>query len=75
MSNILPKPANKNSILCGGKWAEPNAEGYSGCDGTGSYRKGQKCFRCNGLGWQTEVRWRTNHSYDTLVEEKELVAP
>ena len=65
MTHILPKPTNIDTIKCGGKHAKPNAAGYSGCKGTGSYNgKERNCFRCRGVGWQTEIRYNANQAYD-----------
>ena len=64
MTNIIPRPTNIDVIKCGGKLAEPNINGYSGCGGTGLYQKTKKCFRCAGKGWQNEAKFKSNQAHD-----------
>ena len=72
-------------ILCGGPLAPESMNGYSGCNGTGWYRSPeatggggglshapvpQKCFRCEGWGYQSEDRYYRNIAYDKLAEKR-----
>jgi hypothetical protein len=52
-------------IMCGGPLAPISPAGYSGCQGTGNYDKGRKCFRCAGWGYQTKKQYDKNLAYDT----------
>ena len=51
-------------ITCGGLKAPVSPTGYSGCQGTGNYDKGRKCFRCAGWGYQSKEQYYKNKAYD-----------
>tara|TARA_Y100000310_G_scaffold23200_1_gene22181 strand:- start:3205 stop:3522 length:318 start_codon:yes stop_codon:yes gene_type:complete len=70
-------------ILCGGPLAPVSVNGYSGCNGTGWYRSPeatgggggfahapvpQKCFRCEGMGYQSKDQYYRNKAYDKRAE-------
>ena len=51
-------------IMCGVSPAPVSSSGYSGCQGTGNYDKGRKCFRCAGWGYQSKEQYYKNKAYD-----------
>lgn len=51
-------------ITCGGKLAPVSPTGYSGCQGSGKYSKGKKCFRCAGWGFQSKQQFNKNIEFD-----------
>ena len=51
-------------IKCGGMNAPVSSTGYSGCQGTGNYDKGRKCYRCAGWGYQSQEQYYKNKAYD-----------